>query len=78
MFMYSYCIGYFVPLCCSVYCLCANVYCATARYTVLLPPDFNPISINKLYHISYHVLSSTVKNVARSIELPLVGKVRTN
>ena len=30
MFMYSYYIGYSVPLCCSMHCLCANVYCTTA------------------------------------------------
>jgi hypothetical protein len=34
MFIYSYCYmfrsGYFVSLCCSVYCLCINVYCTTA------------------------------------------------
>jgi len=33
---------YSVSLCCFVYCLCANVYRK-------LPPDLNPIAVNKIY-----------------------------
>jgi len=47
-----FCSGYFVSLCCSVYCLCETVYC-----TVLLPPGVNQIAVNK-YIVSYHIISS--------------------
>jgi len=33
-----------------MYCLCVNVY-------LLMPPGVNPIAVNKIYHISYRIIS---------------------
>ena len=42
--------GYWVSLCCSVYCLCVNVYCTAATVC-------QPIWVNKYIDIPYHIIS---------------------
>jgi len=55
--MYSYYVSVFLLLCvfCSGYSLslCSSVFCLSVC-TVLLPPGFKPIAVNKIYMISYN------------------------
>jgi hypothetical protein len=56
--------------------MCRSVYCLCVMCTVLLPPDVHPIAVNKMYHISYHIILRTENVVKQNISLSLYIEVR--